>query len=93
VTQLGLGLYTLAAAARLIHGDSRSIKRWLYGYEYTSRKGEQCVQRHADPLWMPQYDAGDFNEKIIGFQDLLELRIVREFVRRGVPLSVVRRRT
>jgi hypothetical protein len=84
-------MYTLADAARLIHGDRRAIKRWLYGYDYASRKGEDRVRRHADPLWAPQYQADDFHENVIGFQDLLELRVVREFVRRGVPLLVVRR--
>jgi len=74
MTQLGLGMYTLADAARLIHGDRRAIKRWLYGYDYASRKGEERVRRHADPLWAPQYQADDFHENVIGFQDLLELR-------------------
>jgi uncharacterized protein (DUF433 family) len=91
MTQLGLGMYTLADAARLIRADRRAIKRWLYGYDYASRKGEDRVRRHADPLWSPQYRADDFHENVIGFQDLLELRVVREFVRRGVPLLVVRR--
>lgn len=88
--QLGLGMYTLADAARLIHGDTRSIQRWLYGYSYRGRKGEASVRRHSNPLWSPQYQSEDFSEKVIGFQDLLELRIVREFVRCGVPLLVVR---
>lgn len=88
--QLGLGIYTLADAARLIHGDTRSLQRWLYGYDYRGRKGESSVLRHSNALWSPQYQADDFHEKVIGFQDLLELRIVREFVRRGVPLLVVR---
>lgn len=88
--QLGLGVYTLADAARLIHGDTRSLQRWLYGYDYRGRKGEASVRRRSNPLWSPQYQADDFHEKVIGFQDLLELRIVREFVRRGVPLLVVR---
>lgn len=91
MTQLGLGMYTLADAARLIHGDRRAIKRWLYGYNYSNRKGEDRVHHHADPLWAPQYQVDDFHEKVIGFQDLLEIRVVHEFVRRGVPLLVVRR--
>ena len=91
MTQLGLGMYTLVDAARLIHSDRRTIQRWLYGYNYTGRKGKGRVRRHAGPLWAPQYEADDFNEKVIGFQDLLELRVVREFVRHGVPLLIVRR--
>jgi uncharacterized protein (DUF433 family) len=90
MAQLGIGMYTLADAARLIRADRRSISRWLYGYNYIGLKGEKQVRRHSDPLWSPQYDANDFGEKVIGFYDLLELRIVREFVRRGVPLLVIR---
>lgn len=33
----------------------------------------------------------DLHEQIIGFRDLLEIRFVREFVKHGVPLVVVRR--
>jgi uncharacterized protein (DUF433 family) len=91
MTQLGLGMYTLAEAARLIHSDRRSIKRWLYGYGYLSGQGEERVRRNVMPLWTPQYQGEDFDEPVIGFRDLLELRVVREFVRRGVPLLVVRR--
>ena len=91
MTQLGIGMYTLADAARLIRGDRRAIKRWLYGYDFTARKGQERLSRHSDPLWAPQYRADEFHEKVIGFQDLLELRVVREFVQRGVPLGIVRR--
>lgn len=83
-------MYTLADAARLIHGDPRAIKRWLYGYDRQKRKGDDLERRHSDPLWSPQYKADDFHEKVIGFQDLLELRIVLEFVQHGVSLPVVR---
>jgi len=90
MAQLGIGIYTLMEAARLIGGDRRAIGRWLYGYDYTGRTGEKRVRRHSDPLWLPQYDANEFGEKVIGFSDLLELRVVREFVRRGIPLLVIR---
>lgn len=88
--QLGRGVYTLAEAARLIHGDARAIKRWLYGYDLKVEKDGSTVKRRAGPLWRTQYQGDDFQEKVIGFQDLLELRVVREFMRRGVPLAVIR---
>ena len=50
MTQLGLGMYTLADAARLIHGDRRAIKRSLYGYdcvrlfEITPKQVESAVR-------------------------------------------------
>ncbi|MBK6851722.1 MAG: DUF433 domain-containing protein [Burkholderiales bacterium] len=91
MTQLGLGVYNLADAARLIRIDRRSIKRWMYGYTHSHRNGEEVEQRHAAPLWSPQYTSDELGERVIGFHDLLELRVVRQFVDHGVPLQVVRR--
>lgn len=88
---LGLGLYTLGEAAALIHAERRMVKRWLCGYGRNVKVGEGRAHRHSEPLWKTQYAAADLGASVIGFQDLLELRIVREFVNRGVPLLVVRR--
>lgn len=87
----GIGVYTLATAARLIHADRAAIKRWLFGYDYSRRDGEVRSRHHSDPLWTPQHSAEALGDKVIGFRDLLELRIVREFVEHGVSLLVVRR--
>jgi uncharacterized protein (DUF433 family) len=87
----GTGIYTLAEAARLARAPVTSINRWLYGYEQTKeRKGESHTYK-SNPLWEPQYEPDFLGEKVIGFQDLLELRVVREFVNHGVPLLVIRR--
>jgi uncharacterized protein (DUF433 family) len=90
MAELGLGMYTLSEASRLIGADTRAISRWLYGYDYSSGSGSKHIRKHSDPLWSPQYATNEFGEKIIGFHDLLELRIVREFIRRGVSLQVIR---
>lgn len=87
---LGLGLYSLSQTACLIHADRRALRRWVVGYDYSTAGPKGRVQRHSAPLWAPQYAAGDLGEPVIGFRDLMELRVVREFVRRGVPLLVVR---
>lgn len=92
MNQLGIGIYTLSDAARLIRANPTSIKRWLYGYVYIRRDAAGNKHQHCSkPLWLPEYGATDFDEKIIGFQDLMEIRIVREFVSRGVPLIIVRK--
>lgn len=91
MTSLGLGMYTLADAAKLVRTEPRKIKRWLYGHVYTARHGETRERREVSPLWSPQYDREELGEAVIGFQDLLELRVVRQFVAHGVPLPVVRR--
>lgn len=88
---MGTGIYTLADAARLIRVPSRSIGRWLYGYDYSHQVQDVRHAYHSQPLWNPQYVAHDVGERVLGFRDLLELRVVREFVAHGVPLLVVRR--
>lgn len=88
----GTGFYSLAEASRLVRVPARSITRWLFGYNYTSTDKEHEKHPHfSAPLWKTEYAADSFGEKVIGFRDLLELRIVREFVGHGLPLLVVRR--
>lgn len=88
----GTGFYSLAEAARLVRVPARSITRWLYGYAYTTTDKSQEKQKHfSAPLWKTEYSSESFADRVIGFRDLLELRVVREFVGHGVPLSVVRR--
>jgi uncharacterized protein (DUF433 family) len=78
----GIGLYTIAEASRFARVEPRQIRRWLHGYHFRV-KGEM----HASPpLWRPQVDAPG----AISFRDLLELKLVQEFVSRGVHLSVIR---
>ncbi len=88
---LGLGLYTLSEAATLVGAEKRSIKRWLFGYDYSRKTTDGKVSSHSDPLWQTQYTSEELNEPVVGFHDLLELRIVHRFVECGVPLIVVRR--
>lgn len=88
----GTGFYSLAEASRLVRVPARSIARWLYGYNYTTAdKGHEKQQHFCAPLWETEYASESFPDKVIGFRDLLELRIVREFVGHGLPIVVVRR--
>lgn len=98
MSPLGLGVYSIPDAARLVRADLRSIRRWLFGHTYsrpakgdTGHPSEERERHHLAPLWEPQYDPEDLGEQVIGFLDLLELRVVRQFVSHGVPLAVVRR--
>lgn len=78
---IGLGLYTPLQAARITGAHPREVRRWLFGYQNNS--GETLP-----PLWHPQIQ--DADEKVIGFKDLMELRVVKAFVRHGVPLRTIR---
>lgn len=89
----GTGIYTIGDAARLVGAEPRQVRRWLFGYDFKSQhKDGTTSDRHSEPLWASQYAEDDeLNESAIGFRDLLELRIVRAFVKCGVSLLVVRR--
>lgn len=87
----GTGMYTLGEAARLIGVPSPQLNRWLFGYRYTKGPDNSRVKSWSPPLWTPELADQDFDEKVIGFHDLLEVRFVGAFVRYGVPLIVVRR--
>lgn len=87
----GTGIYTLSEAARLIDVPARKIHRWLYGYSYSKKSGEDKVQAFSAPLWLPQVSKDEYDSEVIGFNDLLEVRFVSAFVDHGVPLIVVRR--
>jgi uncharacterized protein (DUF433 family) len=93
VSDLGLGMYTLADASKLLGGvEVRSLSRWLYGYSYPDKNAAGAShRRYSEPLWSPQYDPAAYGEKVIGFHDLLEARIVREFVRAGLHLIIIRK--
>ncbi|WP_433694043.1 DUF433 domain-containing protein [Herbaspirillum seropedicae] len=78
----GIGLYTLQEAERLTGADPREARRWLFGYKHANG--------YSEPLWRTQMADLDEKMKVIGFRDLLELRIVKAFVEKNVPLQVIR---
>lgn len=79
----GIGLYTLKEAERLTGADAREVSRWLFGYRRKNGVSE--------PLWRTELiDIDHGQQKLIGFRDLLELRIVKAFMQHQVPLRVIR---
>jgi uncharacterized protein (DUF433 family) len=83
---IGTGIYPLRQAAKLVGAEPRAVRRWLQGY---SRQYEGQSVR-SEPLWTTQLKDHDLPEEVIGFRDLLELRMVSAFVRHGVDLKVIR---
>ncbi|ALF89508.1 MULTISPECIES: DUF433 domain-containing protein [Ralstonia solanacearum species complex] len=76
----GIGLYTLGEAERLTGAPSREVSRWLFGYSFKDGK--------SPPLWKTQLS--ELDEKVIGFRDLMELRIVKAFRMHDISLRVIR---
>lgn len=84
---IGAGLYPLPQAARLVGQQARYVRRWLQGYSWRYKGGRSS----SPPLWRTQFEGDDLpGDVTIGFRDLLELRMVAEFVKHGVHLRVIR---
>lgn len=83
---IGTGIYPLNQAARLVGAEPRALRRWVQGYS-RQYKGEKV---RSEPLWETQLKDEGLPEDVIGFRDLLELRMVSAFVRHGVDLKVIR---
>lgn len=85
------GIYSIPEASRLISVPARDIRRWLFGYHYRKTPGDAGSRVDMPPLWETQHVNEGFEDEVIGFHDLIELRFIREFMRHGVSLRVVRR--
>jgi uncharacterized protein (DUF433 family) len=84
---LGTGIYPLHQAARLVGQEPRYVRRWLRGYSWNYKDGRSS----SGPLWHTQFEGEELpGGTVIGFRDLLELRMVAQFVRHGVHLKVIR---
>lgn len=77
---LGVGLYSLAEAARLLKTPRRTLSRWVEGYVQELRSGP----RSYSPILEPK------NEPLLTFGDLVELMYVRGFRNEGVRLDHLR---
>lgn len=87
----GSGIYSIPEASHLIDVPTRDIRRWLFGYHYRKKPGDEASRVDVAPLWQHELAHEAFDEDVIGFRDLIELRFIREFTRAGVALSVIRR--
>jgi uncharacterized protein (DUF433 family) len=79
---IGIGLYTPAEAARLIHVRSQRLHRWLNGHSVGGREYER--------LWSSQIDLGD-DGTFLGFLDLVQARVAVAFIDAGLSPQKVRR--
>lgn len=78
---VGIGLYTLAEAARLAGTAPAQLARWLRGYSVGGKR--------YPALWAPQVDLDD-GKLYLGFRDLMEARVARAFIAEGVSPQTIR---
>jgi hypothetical protein len=80
---LSAGLYSVPEAARLLGEQTRTIRRWAFGYR---RRG-----RYYDPAIFP--DAADWKgPSVLTFLDLVELLFIQGCLKAGVSWPKVQRR-
>ena len=79
---IGIGLYTLAEASRLVQVPPSKISRWLRGHD--------AHGQHYERLWHSQVDLGE-DGRFLGFRDLQEVRVAAAFIAKGLSPQRVRR--
>lgn len=81
----GIGAYSPSEAAKLLQMQPKTLRRWLYGYEYDHGEGDVS----QPPLWTPQYDI-ERDGALLGFRDLVEARIVNALRKSHIGLPTIR---
>lgn len=83
---VGIGLYTVSEASRLTGAPAQSIRRWLFGYTFQRRGGQD---RSMPAVWH-----GDLRNidkiKALSFLDLMEVRMVHAFRKHCVSWPAIR---
>jgi len=79
---LNLGIYTIPEACRLTGVSKDRLRRWLTGYRSNARKKQYSA------LWKPQFP-GREHKVLLGFLDLVEVKVVSGFLDRGVSWPVI----
>ncbi|MEX0690858.1 MAG: DUF433 domain-containing protein [Gemmatimonadales bacterium] len=87
--ELGVGIYTRTDAARLLGLTPRRLSRWVQGYTYWLRSGTQSRRTSKPPIVRTDLPSIG-GAAALSFLELMELRVVRGFVQKGVPLQRVR---
>jgi len=82
---VGKGLYTAFEASQLTRVPIWSIRRWSQGYRYKYRGGS-CFSKPAIATDIDRID----NQIALSFADLMELRVLQEFLNAGVSWKTIR---
>jgi uncharacterized protein (DUF433 family) len=86
-TLLGVGIYTIPEASRLVRIDQQTVRRWVKGYSYKSSQGKKITVDSFINSSIPDID----NKFTISFLELMELCVVKMFLKEGVSLRIIRK--
>jgi uncharacterized protein (DUF433 family)/DNA-binding transcriptional MerR regulator len=84
---IGLGLYSIAEAAKLARVPVASLRRWVFGYRY---KHEGLHARVRPVITADHVNLPD-GERVVTFRDLIEIQFVHSFRQHGVSWPMIRR--
>lgn len=82
---IGVGIYSVPEAAKLTGVSAARIRRWLKGYSFKLKDEVHPMP----PVWEAQLPPID-GELALGFLDLVEVRFVDAFLKRGVSWHTLR---
>ncbi len=85
LNSLSAPAYPISVTSRLTGITRWSVSRYLRGYEYKSTK-EDIYKRHKPPI----VDQTEKDSTYASFLDLIDLLIVKEFLKRGFTLQYLR---
>jgi hypothetical protein len=83
---IGVGIYTIAEAARLTGISVGRVRRWMKGYTF-HKHGEKRVSL---PVVQGHYAAAEDGQTALSFADLIEVRCVHAFLEAGVSWKTLR---
>ena len=89
ITLLGVGFYIRAEAARLLKVHPARLNRWVQGYTYKIREESKQIERRKGPIVHVDLPTVD-STMALSFVELMELRVVKSFLDRGISLQRVR---
>jgi uncharacterized protein (DUF433 family) len=80
---IGVGIYTIPEAAQLLEVDVQTARRWVNGYTFHGGG-------HSDPVFEADFPVARGKQRILSFQDLVELLLIRRFRARKMSLQRIR---
>jgi uncharacterized protein (DUF433 family) len=86
---LGVGIYSRADAARLLRMTPQRLSRWVKGYTYWIRSRRDARRIRRPPVVKTDLPVVG-GMLALSFLELMEIRVVRALVEKGVPLQRVR---
>ena len=80
---IGQGIYSIAEVGHIVHAPTRSIRRWVNGYEHSRSK-------KFSPAVLPSKVLRIEGEEIISFQQMIEILFVNLFRHYEISMPTIR---